>query len=116
MEGGGGARSMMSTSKSGGAATSVIEIRNCFPVPHSETEEQVAVDMDYHKSMFELHQKVNPKEVIVGWYATGKGLNAYSALIQGAFYSKETEPHPAVHLTMDTTIKTEDFGVKTFVR
>lgn len=45
-----------------------IEVTNCFPVPHNETEEQVAVDMDYHRSMYELHRQVNPKEVIVGWY------------------------------------------------
>lgn len=44
-----------------------IEVRNCFAVLHSETEDQVAVDMDYHRTMFDLHQKVNPKEVIVGW-------------------------------------------------
>jgi translation initiation factor 3 subunit F len=36
-------------------------------VLHSETDEQVAVDMEYHRTMFELHHKVNPKEAIVGW-------------------------------------------------
>ncbi len=29
---------------------------------------QVAVDIDYHRTMFELHQRVNAKEVIIGWY------------------------------------------------
>jgi translation initiation factor 3 subunit F len=28
---------------------------------------QVAVDVDFHQRMFELHHRVNPKEVIVGW-------------------------------------------------
>ena len=46
-----------------------IEVRSSFAVLHSETEEQVAVDMDYLKTMYDLHHKVNPKEVIVGWYA-----------------------------------------------
>jgi len=63
----------------------VVEIRNCFPVPHTEGEQvddlslsykkiprlqslfQVAVDMDFHRSMYELHLKANPKETIVGW-------------------------------------------------
>jgi translation initiation factor 3 subunit F len=36
-------------------------------VLHSETSEQVAVDMEYHRTMYELHHKVNPKEIIVGW-------------------------------------------------
>jgi translation initiation factor 3 subunit F len=44
-----------------------IEVRNAFAVLHSETAEQVAVDMEFHRTMYELHQKVNPKEVIVGW-------------------------------------------------
>ncbi|KAJ3783208.1 hypothetical protein GGU10DRAFT_58427 [Lentinula aff. detonsa] len=38
-----------------------------FAVLHSETREQVAVDMDYHWAMYELHHKANLKEVIVGW-------------------------------------------------
>lgn len=28
---------------------------------------QVAVDIQHHKTMFELHQKVSPSEVILGW-------------------------------------------------
>lgn len=47
-----------------------IEVRSSFAVLHSETSEQVAVDMEYHRTMYELHHKVNPKEVIVGWYAS----------------------------------------------
>ena len=44
-----------------------VEIHNAFAVLHSETSEQVAVDMEYHRTMYELHHKVRPKEVIVGW-------------------------------------------------
>lgn len=44
-----------------------VEVRSCFAVPHHETSEQVQVDMEYHKTMYELHQRVNPEEVIVGW-------------------------------------------------
>ena len=46
-----------------------IEVHSCFAVLHSETSEQVAVDMDYHRTMYDLHHKVNSKETIVGWYA-----------------------------------------------
>jgi hypothetical protein len=28
---------------------------------------QVAVDINHHKTMHDLHQRVNPQEVIVGW-------------------------------------------------
>lgn len=47
---------------------SEVEVRSSFAVLHSETSEQVAVDMEYHRTMYELHHKVNPKEVIVGWW------------------------------------------------
>lgn len=60
--------------------------------------------MDYQKSMLQLHLKANPKEVLVGWYATSSDLNTFSALIQN-FYSQQgdgTWPFPAVHLTVST--------------
>ncbi|CAG8507024.1 904_t:CDS:2 [Ambispora leptoticha] len=95
---------------------SEVEVRNCFPVPHNETQDQVAVDMEYHHNMFELHKKVNPKELIVGWYATGANLNQWNALIQD-FYSKAVLPFQAIHLTMDTALKNDEklLGVKTYV-
>jgi translation initiation factor 3 subunit F len=92
---------------------SEVEIKSCFAVPHHETSEQVQVDMDYHKTMFELHQRVNPEEVIVGWYATGPNINMYTSLIQD-FFSRETAPHQAVHLTVDTEVR-NDMGVKAYV-
>ncbi|KAF9972004.1 hypothetical protein BGZ73_004930 [Actinomortierella ambigua] len=91
-----------------------VEIKGCYPVPHLETKDQVEVDMDYHRTMFELHKQVNPKEVIVGWYATGAELNSYSALIHD-FYQKEVSSFPAVHLTMDTALTNERLGVKTYI-
>lgn len=95
---------------------SEIEVRSSFAVLHSETSEQVAVDMEYHRTMYELHHKVNPKEIIVGWYSTGSNLNTYSALIQN-FYSQETAPHQAVHVALNTGVKEgEQAGVKAYVR
>ncbi|KAF8076672.1 JAB1/Mov34/MPN/PAD-1 ubiquitin protease-domain-containing protein [Lyophyllum atratum] len=92
-----------------------VEVRSSFAVLHSETSEQVAVDMDYHRAMYELHHKVNPKEVIVGWYSTGSNLNTYSALIQN-FYSEETAPNQAIHLAINTGVEEgEQAGVKAYV-
>lgn len=54
--------------------------------------------------MLALHLKANPKEILVGWYATSAELNTFSALIQN-FYGGQgdgTWPHPAVHLTIST--------------
>ncbi|KIJ56987.1 hypothetical protein M422DRAFT_23122 [Sphaerobolus stellatus SS14] len=92
-----------------------VEIKNAFAVLHSETAEQVAVDMDYHRTMYELHHKVNPRETIVGWYSTGSNLNTYSALIQN-FYSQDTAPHQAIHLAVDTGAQEgEQPGVKAYI-
>lgn len=58
--------------------------------------------MEYQKTMLALHLKANPKEVLVGWYATSSELNTFSALIQN-FYGGQgdgTWPHPAVHVTV----------------
>ncbi|EIM87911.1 Mov34-domain-containing protein [Stereum hirsutum FP-91666 SS1] len=93
----------------------LIDVKTAFAVLHSETSEQVAVDMDYHHQMYELCQRVSPKEVIVGWYSTGSNLNTYSALIQN-FYSHETAPYPAIHIALNTgTVEGEEAGVKAYI-
>ena len=61
--------------------------------------------MDYQKQMLQLHLRANPKEGVVGWYATSEELDTFSALIQnfysgGAGVEGGTYPFPAVHLTM----------------
>lgn len=93
-----------------------VEIRNCYAVPHTETAEQVEVDMDYQKNMLALHLRAAPKEGLVGWYATSDELNTFSALIQN-FYSQQGEgtfPHPAVHLTV-STIAGKDVAANTYI-
>jgi translation initiation factor 3 subunit F len=93
-----------------------VEIRNCFAVGHNESKEQVEVDMEHHKNMLSLHLRANPKEVLVGWYATSLELNTFSALIQN-FYASQADgtfPHPAVHLTV-STVPGKDIETKTFI-
>ncbi|KAK6336061.1 hypothetical protein TWF730_003430 [Orbilia blumenaviensis] len=95
---------------------SEIEIRNCFAVGHNESQEQVEVDMDYHKQMYNLHLKANPKEVLVGWYATSPELNTFSALIQNFYASNGdgTHPYPAVHLTVSSN-PGKDITCRTYI-
>ncbi|EAS31655.1 eukaryotic translation initiation factor 3 subunit F [Coccidioides immitis RS] len=93
-----------------------VEIRTCFAVGHTETTDQVEVDMEYQKQMLALHLKANPKEVLVGWYATSSELNTFSALIQN-FYGGQgdgTWPHPAVHLTVSTE-PGKDIETRTYI-
>ncbi|KAI0291610.1 hypothetical protein B0F90DRAFT_1671480 [Multifurca ochricompacta] len=103
------------TARTRGEGDDAVSVRGAFAVLHSETSEQVAVDMDYHRAMFDLSQRVNPKESIVGWYSTGSNLNTYSALIQN-FYSQETAPYPAIHIALNTgTEAGEEAGVKAYI-
>jgi len=94
------------------SADGTVDIRNSYSVPHNESSDQVAVDIDYHRTMHDLHQRVNPKEVIIGWYSTGAGVSGSSALIQD-FYAKEVA-NP-VHLTVDTSFLNEQATIKAYV-
>ncbi|OAY46221.1 hypothetical protein MANES_07G126500v8 [Manihot esculenta] len=89
-----------------------VDIRNSYAVPHNESSDQVALDIDYHHNMLLSHQKVNPKEVIVGWYSTGLGVTGGSALIH-EFYSREV-PNP-IHLTVDTGFRNGEGTIKAYV-
>uniref|UniRef100_A0A2P2KQP8 Eukaryotic translation initiation factor 3 subunit F n=2 Tax=Rhizophora mucronata TaxID=61149 RepID=A0A2P2KQP8_RHIMU len=89
-----------------------VDIRNSYAVPHNESSDQVALDIDYHHNMLLSHQKVNPKEVIVGWYSTGLGVTGGSALIH-EFYSREVS-NP-IHLTVDTGFRNGEATTKAYV-
>ncbi|KAI9096433.1 maintenance of mitochondrial structure and function-domain-containing protein [Phlyctochytrium arcticum] len=93
---------------------SEVEIRNCFPLKHTESNDQVVVDTDYLNQMYSLHQRVNSKETIVGWYATGVDLNPNSVWIH-EFFANETAPFQPVHLLMDTKLSNDKMACKAFV-
>ncbi|CAI9534811.1 unnamed protein product, partial [Staurois parvus] len=89
-----------------------VEITNCFSVPHNESEDEVAVDMEFAKNMYELHKKVSNTEQIVGWYATGNDITEHSVLIH-EYYSREaTNP---VHLTLDTSMQGSRMNIKAYI-
>lgn len=76
----------------------VVEVKNSYAVPHNEQDDTVFVDVEFHRAMIDLHQKVNPGEKIVGWYSTGDGIVPTDALIH-EFYAHEcVDP---VHVTLD---------------
>jgi len=90
----------------------IIEVTNCFTVPHTEWKDEVAVDTEFAKKMYELHKKVNVNEQIVGWYSTGSEVTEHSLLIH-EFYSKDCKD--PIHLTLDTTLKLAKMALKTFI-
>jgi len=79
-----------------------VEVTNCFCVPHKEYEVEVEAELSYAADMFELNKKVNPQEVIVGWWATGHEVNSHSSVIH-EYYSREC--NNPIHLTLDTTLQ-----------
>ena len=74
---------------------------------------QVAVDIEFAKTMYELHKRVNSAEVVVGWYSTGADVTEHSVLIH-EYYAREAK-NP-VHITVDTTLRNTEMGKKAFVR
>jgi translation initiation factor 3 subunit F len=87
-------------------------VSNCFTVPHNESKDEVAVDLEFARNMYELHRKVNPAEVIVGWYSTGSDITEHSVLIH-EYYTRECK-NP-VHLLVDTTLKGGHMAMKAFI-
>ncbi|TDH66061.1 hypothetical protein CCR75_007498 [Bremia lactucae] len=91
----------------------VAEITDSFAVPHLENGDEVAVGRDFHTHMYELHQRVNESEVVVGWYAAGPGhVDDHSALIH-QFYSSVCEL--PIHLVLDTTLSKDQLNVSAYV-
>lgn len=100
---------------------SVVDITDCFPIVHRDTEEMALMDQDYHTQMLSLRQKVSPREVVVGWFATGTEINPLSANIHKFYCYKESGfnatavlPSP-VHLLVDTSLKNQTLSMKAYV-
>ena len=51
----------------GTVTAGVVEVLSCFPVPHMEKDEEVAVGKDFNRQMLKLQRKVNPAATVVGW-------------------------------------------------
>lgn len=93
----------------------VVDIKNCYAVPHSESNDQVAVDVVHHQTMSELQKKVNGSERIVGWFSTGTDVSGSDALIHNFYTNECANP---VHLILDTDVSQQSNGssmVKAFV-
>lgn len=89
-----------------------VEVRTSFPLPHSETGNDVAVDTEYHKTMYDLYRRVNVSEELVGWYATGEETDTNSVIIH-EFYGRECAS--PVHLLVDAGLNNNRFDVQAFV-
>ncbi|CAK1542852.1 unnamed protein product [Leptosia nina] len=90
----------------------VVEVTNCFCVPHKEHADQVEAELNYAMDVYELNRRVNASENIVGWWATGNEVTNHSSVIH-EYYSRECrEP---VHLTVDTSLAGARMGLRGYV-
>ncbi|KAK0087689.1 hypothetical protein PV325_000346 [Microctonus aethiopoides] len=91
----------------------VVEVTNCFCVPHKEYDDQVEAELSYAMDLYDLNHRVNAQENIVGWWATGKEVTTHSSVIH-EYYAREC--NNPVHLTVDTTlVNTTRMGIKAYV-
>lgn len=54
---------------SGTVEKGVVEVTNCFCVPHKEHDDQVEAEITYGADVFDLNRRVNSSESIVGKFS-----------------------------------------------
>lgn len=90
----------------------VIEVTNCFCVPHKEHDDQVEAELSYALDLYDLNKRVNPNESIVGWWATGNEVTNHSSVIH-EYYAREC--NNPIHLTVDTSLQGARMGLKAYL-
>lgn len=88
-----------------------VEVSNCFIVQYREKEGELYLDLNLAKELGDLHKKVNPNEVIVGWFAVGPGSSDDYAFLLHEYYSRETAI--PIHLCVDPTTE-KGLDIKAF--
>lgn len=94
-----------------------VEVKNSFPMVYeANVEGELAVDRDHFNKMHQLHQRVNPKELLVGWYATGPEPDVNTVVLHEDFFGAEVSQEPSVHLVVDTLFSSiEEASMKAYV-
>jgi 26S proteasome regulatory subunit N8 len=88
-----------------------IEVTNCYAIPFEEDPKDKKVwfvDHLYNETMFEMHQKINYKEVIVGWYSSGPKIRPHDIEINDVFRKYTASP---VFCVIDVSDKNETLGI-----
>ncbi|XP_044256111.1 eukaryotic translation initiation factor 3 subunit F-1 [Tribolium madens] len=90
----------------------IVEVINCFCVPHKETVDQVEAELNYAMDVHDLNRRVNSNESIVGWWATGHEVTNHSSVIH-EYYAREC--NNPVHVTLDSSLQGGRMGLKAYV-
>ncbi|CAO3594510.1 unnamed protein product [Absidia cylindrospora] len=93
-----------------------VEIRNAFSLIYTtNSDNNMVLDQDHYKTMHELHRKVNPEEVILGWYTAGENLIPAATPLQASF-AQDCTPFNPIQMTIDpeALFKTDGLGLNTY--
>ncbi|ORZ25917.1 maintenance of mitochondrial structure and function-domain-containing protein [Absidia repens] len=93
-----------------------VEIRNAFSLIYTtNSDNNMVLDQDHYKTMHELHRKVNPEEVILGWYTAGENLIPAATPLQASF-AQDCAPFNPIQMTIDpeALFKTDGLGLNTY--
>jgi len=72
-----------------------ISVTNCYALPFEEDQKDKKVwfiDHIFNESMYEMHQQINYKELIVGWYSSGPKIRPHDIEINEVF--RKYTPNP----------------------
>nr|PVC50829.1 hypothetical protein MACL_00001969 [Theileria orientalis] len=102
-----------------------VEITDSFVDRHSLTDEGLLqIIKDHHENMYELKQKINPKEQVVGWFCTGSEMTELTCAVHGWFKQFNSVsmfyPNPnlyePIHLLVDATCDSGSMMMKAYVQ
>ncbi|KAK2198394.1 bifunctional Rpn11-EIF3F [Babesia duncani] len=102
-----------------------VEITDCFVDRHSLTDEGLLqIIKDHHESIYDLKQKVNPKEQVVGWFCTGSEMTELTCAIHGWFkqinsvskFYPQPNLYEPIHLLVDATCESGSMMIKAYVQ
>lgn len=86
-------------------------------MPHAERGDEVAIGKDFNKQMLALHMRGNPRETVMGWYASASHempLIADTSSLIHEFYASESEDGDPVHLVVDTRLLEDSLTIKAY--
>lgn len=70
----------------------VVEVKNYFPIPHTDKPDQIDLDVEHFQTMLNLCRQVNSREGIVGWFGTGKEVDVNDFHLNDFFSQQTSNP------------------------
>ena len=88
-----------------------VDITNCYAIPFEEDPKDKKIwylDHIYSEEMFQMFQKINTKEKIIGWYSSGPKIRPHDIEINEVFRKYCDTP---VFVIIDVQEKKETIGI-----